>query len=114
MPDFPSLADALKGHREDYDSVFPSCECGWTQGDDSEVGPFWRDHADALWREVRTIRTVEELAALPEGSVVRYHDGSTDQRDVEGEWSWSWGAMEALLTDGAALLIWHPDWVADA
>ncbi len=73
----------------------------------------WRAMATAAVEALQSqIKTVEELAALPAGSVVRYSDGSTDQRDVEGEWSWSWGAMEALLVDGPARVIWHPDWEA--
>lgn len=114
MSGFPTLAKALDGHREDYESTIPSCECGWEQGDDSGVGPFWRDHADALWLEARTVRTAKDLAALPAGTVVRSKANSIachfgEQRGVVfgDDRPFNWGNLRRPV-----VVLEHPEWSA--
>lgn len=114
MTTFPTLADALKDHREDYEARIPTCECGWEQSDDSDHGQFWRDHAESLWREACSL-SVEQLDSLPLGSVikvrglmngvVKHYPGIWKASGFEGAWEFDEDELPALL-------LWHPDWSA--
>lgn len=110
MREFPTLADVIDKHTPSGAEGHVTCWCG-------EQFSSFREHAEhvaAAWRDACTIRTVEELDALPFGAVVRTECGSiTDRyRDEDGtlEW-WVDGSPDAGVgEDLPALLIWHPDW----
>lgn len=78
-------------------------------------------HVEQMWREACTVTTVEQLDALPEGTVIHTVElpedtcGSgawTKCRDTGGDWYW-WAmdfgepASEVPLP---ARVIHHPDW----
>lgn len=57
-------------------------------------------HQAAVWREVCTVRTVEQLDALPDRAVLAVRvDRVLYRYAVTGD-------------DLPALLVWHPDWEA--
>lgn len=78
----------------------------------------------AAWREACTIRTVEQLAAVPFLGVVRevFRASPVGGVDYGGVWerrSSGWEALSgSVMPPGygsphlPALLVWHPDWEA--
>lgn len=125
--EFPPLATVLDQHPDVTHHSYanprmygdPACGCGWEQGDDSDHGPYWRDHFNAVWSDLRTIVTPEQLAALPIGSAIRelnhpvpgvFELQELDETDdVATAWyvvGDGWPAEPRL----PAVLVWHPDW----
>ena len=84
----------------------------------------WSRHANEAWREACTIRTVEQLDALPEGAIVRDRGGRVFEQTTNWRcagkgftawWSETGEEGEASsdeLNDLPALLIWNPNWEA--
>lgn len=128
---WPSLAQLLDGHPDvtnvSYENPYmtghPACGCGWQQGDESNIGPYWRDHIEAAWTEACTIRTVEELESPPRLSIILDADQVVVRRDPWGEFSTvKWfplDSRDSLDRDFGldaedvrlpALLIHNPDW----
>lgn len=92
--EFPQLAAVVDKHTPSGAEGHVQCWCG-------EQFHAFREHADHVadaWREACTIRTVEELDALPQFAVVRDRVGTI--------WENCWASRIVL----PALLIWHPDW----
>lgn len=86
----------------------------------NEIQVVWGDSVDDLaddligvWREACTIRTVEQLDALPEGAVVRRF-GFTPQVFERASDLWLVPGNDSPDYPGEhmlpALLLWHPDW----
>lgn len=69
-----------------------------------------------MWREACTITTVEQLDALPVGSITTDSDviGGNYERVAteDGEEWWTDGMNDPNhdARDLPTLLIWHPDW----
>ena len=64
---------------------FGGCECGQIIGGAQDV---WADHLAPIIADAttpRTITAVEELDALPDGSIIRSGDGLPFQKD-DGAW----------------------------
>lgn len=121
----PTLVEVLKQHgditHDDHENPYvyghPSCICGWEQGDESDHGPFWRNHIESVWREARTIRTVDQLEALPDRSVV--YEKRRDvawMKDGRASIDRPWWCTGSEIEEPSAeivlpvLLIHHPDW----
>lgn len=81
-----------------------ACRCG---------KPHSEEHVAAMWREACTIRTAEQLDALPVGAVVRNADGVWETDEPR---TWVTPGHEApfgpQLLVLPALLVWHPEWDA--
>lgn len=63
---------------------FASCACGWHMRLGYERD--WAKHVADTWREVRTVTTVEQLDALPVGSVVQ--EESEQHTWIRHGWLW--------------------------
>jgi len=117
--EYPTLAEVLLQHTLSGAEGILTCWCG-------ERFVEWDEHAAHFaeaWREVRMISTVEQLDALPIGSVVRTTEErvavKTGERwgNQSGHGSW-WSVADEdefdlssdELDDLPALLIFHPDW----
>lgn len=96
-----SLEQHLAAHREvgvDPDNNWSTvCICGTVIADeyaDVDVDALHNAHVAAAWREVRTVRTVEELDALPAMTVVRGADEFVWERNsvpnVWGDLQWEY------------------------
>lgn len=98
----------------DPDSLIVRCSCG------VECGPRRGDHAAhvaAALRESRTVRTVEQLDALPEGTLIAHGGYVLRNRDFCGWWR-QVQRLDGGLCDGydvdqnhialPALILWHP------
>jgi len=130
MSTYPSLKQFLTSHR--FDDSSPASEVFCHESDDSpqvglKRGPNaqfdweeWVDHVTDAWREVCTIRTVEQLDALPVGCVLRdslpnypvvleRQDTSDAEDGSSGEW-YAVGDGRPAVAHLPVLLIWHPDW----
>lgn len=72
-------------------------------------------HQAAAWREACTLRSVEQLSALPEGAAIR-SDGRWGRRTLERDDHDGWyefGDEIPKQTNAdllPAVLVWHPDW----
>lgn len=123
----PRLVDVLDEHHN-LGGVFTwACDCGADSQDVEFRGVSHSEHQAAVWREVCTIHTAEQLDALPTGAVVWCRDRVDVDGDMwgAGSWqkstrmasadgSWFWWAMDYGDPAGEvplpALLVWHPDW----
>lgn len=77
--------------------------------------PEFADHQAAAWREACTVRTVEQLDALPPETVIKTEGGSIACRHYSGigvvfgdERPFPW--TSSLATELPGVLLWHPDW----
>lgn len=121
--EFPTLAEVVAKHRwvskSSTTRYVAGCACGW----ELDIANTHRtglqlhgEHVEQVWREACTIRTVEQLDALPDRSVV-FAANEAAWIKVSG-WSpdepwWVTGSsIESPSADIAlpALLIRHPDW----
>lgn len=113
----PRLQDVIRSAVEEVNQI--GCENDLTDTDLDDVTA----RAFDAWREVCMVRTVEQLDALPEGSVIRsgrsvLERGSSRGRGlgpVESRWygiGWEL-SVDADDTELPALLVWHPDWDDD-
>ncbi len=108
--EYPSLADHLATHQWSF--IKHGCRCD----DPGTVGE-WPEHVATSWAEACTIRTIQQLEALPDDSTIRVIDGGeinrkTSRRDGSAEW-WTTGSEEDIRSTVAllpALLIDHPEW----
>lgn len=89
----------------------------WTDLEQAEAGASYAHRiANGLiaagYRKPRTITTVEELDALPEGSVILTNGGEDSaQKDGEGEW-YLWGGdfgLDSEDTHLPAIVLWEPE-----
>ncbi|MDH6199224.1 hypothetical protein M2272_005892 [Mycobacterium frederiksbergense] len=122
MADFPTLAGILNAHR--WRGTTLGCEChGWTWaeplthfcGEEERIERAHADHVAAEWVKARTVETVEQLDALPEGAVIhvphKVTASSVEHR--HGRWwpsrstgPYHHGFRDELLP---ARLLWHPE-----
>lgn len=122
MTDFPSLAQVLARHESMRDPYrrCQVCICDrWSDTDHGDNGHHTHvAHQADAWREACTIRTVEELEALPDGATVRGANGHAFEKSSES-WTFDdrrWGEAGNSSPDRSediklpALLIWHPEW----
>lgn len=123
--EFPSLADVFAEHMH---QAFGACPQMLTAGPDTDdLVDRYAKAAATAWLEARTIRTVEQLDALPPGAIVLTASPrlipSTciwirDTSDADGHW-WNYrgddsftGADVLYERPEIALLLHHPDWPA--
>lgn len=121
MTEFPSLAEVLARHQ--WRGEILGCDCGWDWpeqrtyfcGEDARIAKAHIEHQAEMWRESCTIRTFEQLDALPALAVISSNpevtgDGNrwTWERFDEGWFTTAFGP--AGYPDLPALLIWHPSW----
>lgn len=108
----PRLQDMIRGAIEEVDRICYSVD---DLGDDERE----RVSADAVaaWREACTIRTLDQLDALPVGSVIRWDRGPGCAAQVierSGGRDWFAPGDDCSEPHGPhmlpALLLWHPDW----
>jgi len=66
------------------------------------------------WREACTVRSVEELDALPTYSLIRDIEDGTVWENHNGRWVWLIGPFHAQerkpLQHSPALVLYRPDW----
>lgn len=93
--------------------------CWWHCDGGTAMSPATHaQHQAEMWREACTIRTVEQLDALPNHVVVLSADTWAWTRIDEdgyspGEWWFPAGGEVGSSSDRIelpALLLWHPDW----
>lgn len=122
--EYPTLAEVVEKHRWKAHAGRPSdvaCTgCNWSeriQNTGKTAIRLHADHVSDVWREECTIRTVEQLNALPPGSVIRDHPGEfgctfEKASDGEGDVPWWYDGQPHDLVDInlPAQIIWHPDW----
>lgn len=99
-------------------------ELGWSRPEFEPSYEDWARRVSAVWREVCTIRTVEQLDALPDEAIVRGGGESFEGNVFKRYGDWPddggsrWLVMGTDPTDTAdsvhlpAMLLWHPDWEA--
>lgn len=90
----PRLQDVLDDHLNLGGRHTWECSCSASAQDDWAAHTHAQHQAD-VWREACTIRTVDQLNALPGRAVVRSADGYI---------------VERRRVELPALLLWHPDW----
>lgn len=129
--EFPALAAVVRQHRlvtyldkssgSLWIGSWPTryrCECGWVSDESDCTRTDHPEHVESAWREVCTVRTVEQLDGLPDHAIVR---SSTDGHAYEksmlftmaGRRWWEAGNGSPVRSADIglpALLIWHPDW----
>ena len=116
MSDHHVIAEALYVHTS---QPVPEAECRacWQREDIRVRARYLRmaDAALAALRESRTVRTVEELDALPEGAVVRASDGAVwdkYQNSITRKMEWQY-IGESVVYDrpdcGPWLILFRPD-----
>lgn len=126
---FPSLAEVVAAHRwmsrSTVTRFIAGCTCGWEKDitNTAKSGvQLQGEHVEAAWFDVRTIRTREQLAALPNDVAVRSmgaierdiyeRDDTANMSDLYGPWIQM--GFEVPCADDEielpALLIYHPDW----
>lgn len=112
----PTLAGVIAAHPEGQDWGIPNGECTECEEYTSAT---WAEHIESAWREACTIRTLEELNALPVGSIVvtmwdpAPHHVMT--RFTDGWFGWPSRdcplfPLGAAKGDEWVLLVWHPGW----
>lgn len=115
--EFPSMAEVMSRHADWVSEGARLCSCFWTDGSlNAQASRLtWAKHVESEWREACTIRTAEQLDALPEQSVVRNMAfGVAFECEVENDGSIIWASPGGLRVTAVmlpALLIWHPGWV---
>ena len=118
MPDFPSHAKHLARHANHGGTFMWHCLCGADWTDDPERKQTYPEHQAATWEQARTVRTVEELEALPVGAVVHISDGPGGiyEKDSRGDWGMGddtdYLLREAECAGTTVRVIYHPDWDA--
>ncbi|MGE2733822.1 hypothetical protein [Mycolicibacterium vaccae] len=125
----PTLASVFAEHRwyrtTDVHWAVRCTSCSWTadlRNTAKTSTQLVAEHAEQVWREKCTIRTGEQLDALPHLARIRYayespagwkHDQIWERRND------SWLCISAPLSPPAgdfgvpelpARLLWHPDW----
>lgn len=118
MSETPSLAKVVGLHQAVYATFSQNyvCTCDeWADTDRRNNGHLTHgEHVQAVWRELCTIETVEQLDALPEQAVVRnIAFGVVFECTVENDGSVVWSSTSGLERPTVmlpALVIFHPDW----
>ena len=108
MADFLKLAEAHRPYGLD-------CKCGQAINSDAD----WARHLDEAWTEARTIRTVEQLDALPKRSVIRSSVGDYWERLSRSTWDCLSENGEGPTSPSTgiplpALVLWTPEAATDA
>ena len=111
---FPTLAEVAAEHWVDYN--IGACDgCARRYTNIGTVNAEHGQHVAQVWREACTIRTVEQLDALPPETVIKTEGGSIACRHYTGigvvfgdERPFPW--TSSLATELPGLLLWHPDW----
>lgn len=129
--EFPTLAEVIRQHRlvtyldkssgSLWIGSWPTryrCECGWVSPEADCTRTDHPEHVQDVWREACTIRTRDELAALPLKTVVvdavgiprtKRHGNS----HMPGGWTHAGNSplTSTELADGRDMVVaWHPDW----
>lgn len=124
--EYPTLAEHLAQHHWRGSTL--GCECRWNWpkernyfcGEDERIAEMHRKHQAATWREACTIRTAEQLDALPEHAIVRAGtNGHAYEKSmlftlIGRRWMEAGNGSPERSDDIGlpALLIWHPGWVS--
>ena len=108
---------SLEQHLTDHEYLdtfdgWESCECGWREEIErrSETGSVFTHaaHVADTWRESRTVRTVEELDALPQNSMTLDPQGRVWQHIRE-----QWVALGRLHAPSSVpfpvTILWTPE-----
>lgn len=126
--EFPSLAEVFRKHLlldfldTNGNHLPPECYCGWYSPDEYRTRIEHPDHVEQMWREACTVTTVEQLDALPEGTVILDADDAVLRRNPwrsrPGRW-YPLDGFDAYDRDFGikidkiplpARVIHHPDW----
>lgn len=104
-----TLEQHLEEHQylETFDG-WESCECGWREEFERKADGDLHSHAAhvaATWREARTVRTAEELDALPAGSAIRSGE-CLMVMDRDKMWIPVWNGGP---TSDGFLVLWTPE-----
>ncbi|MGB3602735.1 MAG: hypothetical protein WBA38_04185 [Gordonia sp. (in: high G+C Gram-positive bacteria)] len=100
----------LEQHLAAHEYTFGACGCGQEFEYDSRtllstIRDAHRAHVAATWREARTVRTAEELDALPAGSAIRSGE-CLMVMDRDKMWVPVWNGGP---TSDAFLVLWTPE-----
>ena len=121
--EFPTLVQVLRQHRVKVSHgrywVAQCSGCEWTI--DAPVGfratalDAHEAHQAAAWREACTLRTAEQLEALPPETVIKTEGGSIACRHYTGvgvvfgdDRPFPW--TSSLVTELPGVVMWHPNW----
>lgn len=76
------------------------CKCGWMppQDDSRPIEDIHAEHVAATWREVRTVRTVEELDAIKGGAIL-----------IDAKGCFVQTPYRFMDPDLPALVVWTPE-----
>lgn len=101
------LAEVLEAHRP----YGLDCKCG--EPINSDAG--WAAHVRDVLRELLTVRSVEELDALPAEAIIKTEGGSVACRFYDGIHGVVFGddrpfVWSRLETELPGVILWHPDW----
>ena len=119
---FPSHSDVLAQHLRYHDRpdrgewrVFCSCESRKWFTEPIEVvnDETYIAHVERVWREACTVKTVEQLDALPVGCVVRDQRGLLWETDHGHMYAASYAVPMCIKAVALpAVIVWHPEWEA--
>lgn len=106
MSDFPTLAEVTVQH-------LWTCDCGeaYARGNRRAIA----EHLQTEWVKARTIETVEQLDALPVGSVIGLGTGcGLYEKDTHGDWGFPPDNRAYLINEAWAAgtkvrLLFHPE-----
>ena len=110
------MSDKIAAHRyrqQDHSTIYGNayCWCGWSTpivNSHKTAIALWAEHVDAVLHP--TIETVEELDALPPGSVVLDDDGMVYGYGATGEGDYAWYRGDDYDMPGLpALVIYTPE-----
>lgn len=126
-----SDADIITAHAPRYNDMLDEtcCTCGnWRLSDeDAYAGPYERidleidrqhaAHVAAMLRDNRTLHTVEDIAALPDGTEIRFHhrdDGYPMGDEIHTVTNGMPAGFDKIglnywLTSMYAIVTWHPE-----
>lgn len=123
----PALPEVLAAHRlactvESRKLLSALCECGWEKtihNTKTTSLALHEQHRADMWREARTVRTVEQLDALPKRSVIRSSVGDYWERLSRSTWDCLSENGEGPTSPSTgiplpALVLWTPEAATDA
>lgn len=115
----PTPAEVLAAHRRSpvLYSFRAACRCGWERGIQNTgktTLALHEQHQLDMLREAATVRTVEQLEALPADVVIRDVNGHLLTKDLEGIYCWSLlgsdgAGVDSRWPDLPVAVLWQPE-----